>query len=146
MDFTKFAPSKFKGNFKEDAQRWFDTYECFANLCSWDEITFCTALPLFLDEFAQIWFFELSSDISKKKDALRLEFLKKYQDCYGQNFQRYCDFGDLKQMKTNRLQTLSTDYTPLLKIWTSTTIGKGLKCVSDVNQNLFICLERNRKR
>jgi len=47
MDFTKFAPSKFKGNFKENAQRWFDTYECFANLYSWDEITFCTAFPLF---------------------------------------------------------------------------------------------------
>lgn len=96
MDFTKFAPSKFKGNFKENTQRWFDTYECLANLSSWNEITFCTAFPLYLEEFAQIWFFELSSDISKKKDALRLEFLKKYQHCYGQNFQRYCDFDELK--------------------------------------------------
>ena len=50
-----------------------------------------------MEEFAQIWFFKLSSDISKKKDDLKLEFLKKYQHCYGQNFQRYCDFDDLKQ-------------------------------------------------
>lgn len=114
MDFTKCAPSKFKGNFKENAQRWFDTYECFANLCSWDEITFCTAFPLFLEEFAQIWFFELSSDIWKKKDALKLEFLIKYQHCYGQKFQRYCDFDDLKQNEDesvadfiNRLYTIT---------------------------------------
>ena len=77
MDFKKLTPSKFKGNFKENAQQLFDTYECFANVCSWDEITFCTAFSLFLEEFAQIWFFKISLDISKKKRRFKIRIFEK---------------------------------------------------------------------
>lgn len=76
---------------------------------------FLHCFPVIFGRFPQIWYFGLSSDISKKKDALKLEFLKKkYQHCYGKNFQRYCDFDDLKQNENesvayfiNRLYTIT---------------------------------------
>ena len=97
MDLTKLLPGKFKGDFKENAERWWKNFEHFTSLCGWNDLQVCNAFPLCVENNPNIWFSNLPEEISTNKEQLKSEFLNKYSFSYGENFQKFCQFEELKQ-------------------------------------------------
>ena len=79
MDISKFAPRKFKGDFKEDAKIWMFQFNMFAEAAKFSDAQISEFLLLLFDEQALLWYQYLPENVKENKDSLVAAF----DDIYG---------------------------------------------------------------
>lgn len=78
MDISKFAPNKFKEDFKEDAGKWIFQFQLFAKASKLSDEEILEFLPLLFDDHVLLWYQYLPNSAKENKETLISTFLDKY--------------------------------------------------------------------
>ena len=97
MDYAKFAPEKFTGNFREDAEKWLLKVNLFTKAAKLKDEEVCDFIPLLLEDHALMWYKNLPEEITHNRTKLAKVFLTKYGDTCGDRILAFHKFAKREQ-------------------------------------------------
>lgn len=113
MDISKFAPNKFKGDFKEDAEKWIFQFQLFAKASKLSDEEILEFLPLLFDDHALLWYQYLPNSAKENKETLISTFLDKYGTTVADRQLAFDELSERRQRRDESVTEYINDVTNL---------------------------------